>query len=311
MITYLKNHEIEKSKWDACIKESVNGMIYAMSWYLDIVAEDWDALVEDDYERVFPLTYGKKWGIDYLFQPVFTQQLGLFSKNALSEEVVNSFLDSIPTKYKFAEINLNTFNKVTPNKYNLQEWHTYELDLIHSYSHIVKNYSTNQKRKLKKAGQANLSLVKNTKPDEIIKLFRDNRGKNISSLLDEDYVKLHRIAYSGIYKGVIQTYSVYSENNQLCAAVIFARSKSKMIFLFSGLSEEGKQTNAMAYLINSFIKEHSQQNLTLDFEGSNDPNLARFYKSFGSKLCTYPHIIINRLPFYLNIPFQLIKRIKS
>lgn len=307
MIKYLQNHEISKTKWDACIKESVNGMVYPNSWYLDIVAEDWEALVEDDYERVFPLTTGKKWGIDYLYQPVFSQQLGLFSKSVLSEETVGNFLDSIPSKYKFIEINLNTFNKVDSEKYNIQEWHTYELDLINSYGHIHKNYSTNLKRNLKKAGQANLSLVKNIKPDEIIKLFRDNRGKTITSLLDDDYVKLHRLSYQGIYKGIINAYSVYTENNQLCAAVIFVKSKSKIIFLFSGLSEEGKKCNAMAFLINSYIKEHSQQNLTLDFEGSNDPNLARFYKSFGSKLCTYPHIKINRLPIYLNLPFQIIK----
>ncbi|MEZ5197053.1 MAG: hypothetical protein R2764_11785 [Bacteroidales bacterium] len=187
------------------------------------------------------------------------------------------------------------------------EWHTYELDLINSFSHIQKNYSTNLKRNLKNAGNSNLSVVKNTKPDEIIKLFRDNRGKNINSLSDDDYVKLNRISYQGIYKGVIQTYGVYSGNNQLCAAVIFAKSKNKIIFLFSGLSQEGKNTNAMAFLINSFIKEHSMQNLTLDFEGSNDPNLARFYKSFGSKLCTYPHIRINKLPIFLNIPFRVYK----
>ncbi|MEZ5197052.1 MAG: hypothetical protein R2764_11780 [Bacteroidales bacterium] len=123
MIKYLQNHQIEKSKWDACIKESVNGMVYANSWYLDIVAEDWEALVEDDYERVFPLTTGRKWGIDYLYQPVFTQQLGLFSKSSLSQDTVSCFLDSIPEKYKFIEINLNTFNKVGSNTYPLRVAH--------------------------------------------------------------------------------------------------------------------------------------------------------------------------------------------
>ncbi|MCK4361546.1 MAG: hypothetical protein KAV70_07350, partial [Bacteroidales bacterium] len=81
MIKHLTYQQINKSKWDECIKKSFNGIIYGYSWYLDIVCKHWEALVENDYERVFPLTTGKKFGINYLYQPFFTQQLGVFSKN--------------------------------------------------------------------------------------------------------------------------------------------------------------------------------------------------------------------------------------
>jgi hypothetical protein len=53
----------------------------------------------------------------------------------------------------------------------------------------------------------------------------------------------------------------------------------------------------MFLLIDSFIREHAGQALTLDFEGSNDPNVARFYKSFGAAECNYYKITINRLPW--------------
>ena len=115
----------------------------------------------------------------------------------------------------------------------------------------------------------------------------------------------------GIYKGLILTYGVYSTYNQLVAGAIFIRSKNKMIFLFSGLSKEGKESHAIAFLLDSFIKEHAQQNLTLDFEGSNDTNLARFYQSFGSSLCTYPHLKFNRLPFLTRLAVSLIKWVKK
>ena len=52
-----------------------------MLWYLDIVHENWDALMEDDYERVMPMpVITKNWRISYIFQPFFVQQLGVFSK---------------------------------------------------------------------------------------------------------------------------------------------------------------------------------------------------------------------------------------
>ena len=57
MISCLENKAIDKPKWDALIAEC--GNIYAYSWYLDIVHPGWDALVDDDYQAVMPLTGGK------------------------------------------------------------------------------------------------------------------------------------------------------------------------------------------------------------------------------------------------------------
>jgi hypothetical protein len=310
MIKYLTNEEIDRKKWDACIEDAFNGMVYACSWYLDTVAEGWEALVENDYESVFPLIHGKKWGIDYLYQPAFTQQLGVFSKNLLSEKVVESFINAIPNKYRFAEINLNTFNKVDPEKFQLDLWKNHELDLIKPYDGIFKDYSTNLKRNVKKASKADLSILKSTKPEEIISLFRNNRGRQIHSLSEEHYHQLQRISYQGIYKGLIHTYTVYTSENELCAGAIFLKNKKKMIFLFSGLSSTGREKGAMPFLIDTFIRDHTEQHVTLDFEGSNDPDLARFYKSFGSEECFYPHLKMNNLPGLVRLGVKLIKKIR-
>ncbi len=307
MIKYLTNSEINKDRWDDCIKNSVNGIVYANSWYLDIVADGWSALVENDYEQVFPLISGKKWGINYLFQPVFSQQLGVFSQTLLTEEVVAKFLKAIPPHFKFAEINLNTYNKLPQGKYQSVEWVNHELDLINAYEKTFNGFSTNLKRKIKKAEKADLSILSNIKPEEIIRIFKENKGKELKTLEEVDYQKLRRLAYMGIYKGLVNNYGVYSPKNELCAGAIFLKSKHKIIFLFSGLTAEGRELNAMALLISSFIKDHSQHHITLDFEGSNDPQLARFYKSFGATKSTYPHLEINNLPLFTKLAVRLAK----
>ena len=310
MIKYLKHSEIDPEKWDACIDESFNGLIYAKTWWLDMVAPDWEGLVANDYESIMPLIVGRKYRISYLYQPPFTQQLGIFSKKVLSEHLVNDFINSIPKKIKFVEINLNTFNKYTGDPGKSQAWLNHELDLIKPYENIAKEFSTNLKRNLKKAESNKLTLVKNSKPEDIIRLFRENRGKTINHLKDEQYAMLARLIYAGIYKGITTTYGVFSPTNDLCAGAIFMRSKKKAIFLFSGLNETGKELNAMPWLIDNFIREHSQRHLTLDFEGSNDPNLARFYKSFAAKEITYPHIKLNRLPWFISISVKLVKSLR-
>ena len=73
-IRHVKHKDINKLKWDKCIDTAPNGLIYANSFYLDIMSKGWDGLVMNDYEAVMPLTWNKKFGIFYLRQPAFTQQ---------------------------------------------------------------------------------------------------------------------------------------------------------------------------------------------------------------------------------------------
>ena len=63
----------------------------------------------------------------------------------------------------------------------------------------------------------------------------------------------------------------------------------------------------MSLLIDTFIYENSGSRLTFDFEGSNDPALAHFYKSFGSKEVYYHMLRFNKLPWPVNIGVKLIK----
>ena len=44
-IKFLYNKEINKIHWDECVLNSINSKIYAFSWYLDIVSDEWNGLV--------------------------------------------------------------------------------------------------------------------------------------------------------------------------------------------------------------------------------------------------------------------------
>jgi hypothetical protein len=301
MIQYLQNKNIDRRKWDECIARSFNGIVYAYSWYLDIVSPSWDALINEDYKSVMPLTWRKKYGIKYLYQPFFTQQLGVFSVEKSDTDLVQKFLGEIPEQFSFVEICLNTFNNFSLSGINVKQNRTHELDLIESYENIAKNYSDNLKRNLKKAWNNKLKIVLVNQPDPVIKLFRENRGANVSNLKERDYKTLKILIHQAIERGKAQIIQVMNPQNELCGAAIFMESNNKVVFLFSGLSEEGKNLNAMPFLIDSFIRQNAGKNITLDFEGSNDLNLARFYKSFGSKECHYPQLKINRLPFPINL----------
>jgi len=48
LIKHLKNSEIDIALWDECISKSFNGLVYAYSFYLDVVCPNWEALVFED-----------------------------------------------------------------------------------------------------------------------------------------------------------------------------------------------------------------------------------------------------------------------
>ncbi|MBL0330397.1 MAG: hypothetical protein IPP64_13480 [Bacteroidetes bacterium] len=80
MIQYLEHKKINKKKWDECISNAGNSSVFVYSWYLDVVSEDWSALVLNDYEAVFPIASKSKYKINYVYQPFFTRYFGVFSK---------------------------------------------------------------------------------------------------------------------------------------------------------------------------------------------------------------------------------------
>jgi len=297
LIVYLVHSEIDKKKWDDCIRQSFNGNVYVYSWYLDLVHEGWDALVEDDYQRVMPLTLSKKFGITYYYQPFFTQQFGVFSINILNPDIIEDFINSIPVHVKLIDVNFNSFNKFINGKYKIVKNNNYLLDLINDYPKLATKYSNNIKRNLKKSLKNNLVFMKGVKPESLISLFRNNRGADINKWKDSNYVVLQRIMYRAIHKGIGTIYGVYSEYNELCAAAFFLKNDYRLIFLFSGADDNARKNGAMTFLIDTVIRKNSPGSKILDFEGSNDQNLARFYKGFGAKKTTYIRLKINRLGF--------------
>lgn len=294
MIQYLHHNEIDPKKWDAIITEC--GNIYSHSWYLNIVHPGWEALVEDDYHSVMPLTGGKKFGVDYLFQPYFVQQLGVFSQSPVTSEKLNAFLSAIPEKYRFAEIRLNESNTLDKVKEGVDYHRNVLLNLNQDYNTIRSNYHTNTKRNLAKAESNNLQLLDTVIPYHVVALFTDNRGALLNKWGDAEYARLTSLTQAAVnHKSAFILGVTEKGIGQLLCAAIFMKTKERITFLFSGLTEEGKQRQAMTYLLDQVIQRYANQPITFDFEGSDDDNLARFYLGFGGREVQYPGYSFNRL----------------
>jgi len=300
MIRFVEHIDLDTDKWDKCVKRSINSIPYAFSWYLDIVVSHWNALILNDYEAVFPLPTRKKWGIKYVFTPFWVQQLGLISQTKEGLDRIDEFITAIPNTYRFVELNMNHIAPVKDSlKYQLRNNFNYVLPLNKPYRLQIESYSKNLKRNLKKAHLKGLQLFKNDAPQNLIQLFRSDKGQLITHFTDSDYKKLEQIMHVAINKHCGEIWMAYGEGNRALAGFFLLFGPKRVVLLFTGNSLEGKDYAAMPFLIDEFIKTSANSSFLFDFEGSNDENLARFYKSFGAVNLSYQNLKINRLPLFL------------
>ncbi|HZF99790.1 MAG TPA: hypothetical protein VEY71_02260, partial [Chitinophagales bacterium] len=145
MVRRLAQNDISHEKWNRCVDASTHPLPYAYGWFLNAASPGWNALVENDYESVLPLTHRKKFGIRYLHQPYFTQQLGIFSKHDLTRETARSFANALVEEARLIEINFNYGNGLVGTlQLPRTKWEqrlTHHLDLNQPYDALVKGYS--------------------------------------------------------------------------------------------------------------------------------------------------------------------------
>jgi hypothetical protein len=294
-IKYISHAEIDKQKWDDCVQHADNGLIYTYSWYLDAMTDHWDALVMNDYEIIMPLTWNKKYGIHYLFQPYFCASLGIFSQTEINARTIEAFLKKIPKRFRYIDIYLNHKNLFAVDGFALTERINYTLALKNSYTEIAEQYRTNLKRNVRKAEQSGLIAKQNIPVEDIITVAKETMQR-VSAISDDQMDRFKKLFSIAKQKQLAETLGIYNNNNQLLASAVFLHSHNRWYYILVGNHPNGKTLGASHYLIDRFIAEHAGTNTVLDFEGSDIRNLAFFYSSYGATEERYPALRMNRLP---------------
>jgi len=282
VIRFLQHREIDKVKWDQRLETALTSRIYAYSWYLDVVSPNWCALIEDDYESIFPIPIQKRIGIFYISQPLFTQQLGLFSSKDSNN--VGAFLREIPKRIWIRSLQIH--NRLE----NAKIKNNFELDISPDIERIRKEYSQNVKRNLKKAKKNNLE-IKGCSNDLLIKLFKQNKGKEVKELDKSAYVTLSQLLERIQQKEKGECLGVYKKE-QLISAAFFSNCLGRSVYLLSASNSSAREIGANHFLIDNYIAKYKKDSLILDFEGTMIPTLGRFYASFGAEKKHY--FLINR-----------------
>lgn len=290
-ITLRHRHQIDLQRWDALINGANNGRIYVYSWYLDAFCDNWSALILGDYEALMPLPWRKKWGVAYVYQPPFLQHLGIFGDD-ITEQTWTAFLAAAAHYFKL--IHFNTNGTVLPQPYTNKLRQNFYIDLSDDYLAIAKKYNIECKRNIAKAKARGCVFSTDITAANVVQLYKQAYGSLNRWLTENDYKKLLQLLENHAAQATLAAVRDADKNIIYAAAIV--HDNRRFYYLLGAPTAEGRKKRATYFFIDAFLHMHAGKKMLFDFEGSDIPTVARFYKSFGPQTEQYSEIKINNLP---------------
>lgn len=299
-IQFLHNHQIDKKQWDECVLASANSLIYAQSFYLDNMAAGWNALVGENYDWVLPLVHRKKFGIEYLFQPAFTQQLGIFAKNGVDVPFATIITD-LQKWYRFWEINWNYGSPVQMVQLPVQfkPATNFVIHLEAGYQAISESYHKDLIKNLKRSKQFKLHYQSSKEVEKLVSIYRKYYQKRMPHVTAADYHNFSKVCADANEARMLLCREVVDDAGELLAASIILNDGKRMYNMMNTITAGGRKVEANHFLLDKIIKEFAGQSLMFDFEGSDLPGVKSFYENFGGTNQPYFSLKFNNLPWFV------------
>lgn len=301
MISYLRNNEIDRVRWDECLMDIPAVKPYAMSWYLDIMSPGWEALVDDDYYAVFPLPRRRKFGISYVATPLFLQQLGLFTADGDRKQMAEEFISFMPEFCRLVDLCIG--QEVSLPGYRLTPKYNYELKLDEPYEKAWIGYMSDCRRNINIARRYPQEIVGDSTPAELISLFRSYTARRAGVTRKSSYKRLSALMEHCISSGLGRTLGVRSPKGKLLWGMFIIETPGRTTMLFTAGSRKSRELRTSYLVIDHLIRSYAGTGQVLDFAGSSIPSIAIFMRSFGGEKTTYWRLYRNSLPW----PVKLLK----
>lgn len=298
-----RNTDAKREVYDLVIASTPYYPVYLLSWYMDIVCKDWEFLLDEESLSVIPLPVKKKWGFRYAIQPLWLQQMGVFGK----EEFLNrlSFADTPleGIKFLFFRVRSGQFLSETVKLHR-----NAVLDLSIEVETIRSGYHKQIFRHLKKAEKYGLMVFQGGSAERLFDLFYTNKAPSLR--VDHAALRFQflSIVTTALSKGMGELWRVESKQGDLLASAFFLCGPNRLILLLSGSTEQGKSSGAMSLILDAVIQKYSGMKMLLDFEGSDQDGLFRYYMGFGAKQETYSSVFFSSLPGHFHA--FLLERLK-
>mgnify|MGYP003446364569 FL=1 len=293
-IQIIASHKIDHTKWNLCIEQSAAPLIYAKTFYLDHLTDQWHGMVIGDYHYVMPIPWRKKYFIRYAYQVPFIQQLGIFGKDKMHDE--SQCLAGLQRFCKYGDYPFNYSNNhifkngVLKNNYILE---------LSTYPEVAKNYSPDLRQNLKKASNHALAY-KQVSYEKAIAMYYELYHHKTPHVHEDLFLRFKSLCKLLNENELIYCREAINSKNETMAILLLLSDGSRLYNMMNSTTNNGRKISANHFLLDKVMQEFCSKNLVFDFEGSDIPGIKSFYENFGAKLQPYTSVHFNRLPFPLN-----------
>ncbi|RRB02377.1 GNAT family N-acetyltransferase [Larkinella rosea] len=310
MVRYLSRNQIDDQAYDRCIALSPQRMIYAFSWYLDVVSPGWELLVADDYAFVMPLPVRKRYGVKAVIQPLFCHQLGLFAADKTPDTADwDRFFRALYHHIRYIpsyQIHPANTSERSTDSTQVLPLTNHVLNLQRPYSELFAGYSKDRKTNLKRGLHYGWDFADTDDVEPLIDLFRNHNTAGIGRVAPGAYEQLRQLV-AVLQRRQQVRIRVAVQNGRVEAGCLLVTDVNRVIHLFCSASPEGRKGNARTLILDQFIREYAGKPLWFDFESPEVENLAAFNRSFGAESESYFRLVSNQLPESV----QFLHRIKK
>ena len=285
--------DLNDDLWDHCVAKHGMGLPFSQTSFMDgLGGEKWCGLVYGSYKGVMVLPMDTAMGIvNRSRTPLGAQQLGMIGELTADERIEG--IKNIPRYLCGVDLTLNCMDALhlhpadwKKSGLGLEKFSSapnFVLDLSPSYQEVYSRYKQRVKRHLKASQSLGLHVFEYDTPDVLVGHFRVEGQKKYGDAVSKKFLqRMTQSMFGLIHRRQGMTWSVYGEGNQFHAGVFVVPFQDRLVLYFSAVSEAGKKSQAMTFLLNELFIYASAQWKCFDFEGTRDPGLSQFIQGFGA-----------------------------
>jgi hypothetical protein len=199
----------------------------------------------------------------------------------------------MPEFYKLIDLCIG--QKLDNPEFQVYEKVNFELDLSKPYDSIYNSFTDHCKRNIDASAKQRIEFVSDITSDELIDLFKENKGKEIAGIKSDDYQRLRNLINFCVINGKGKVIGVRGNRQELIFGIFLVDVKGNKTILFVVNTSLSRERRIGYFLVNELIKNSSSTKTILDFAGSSIPAVASFMESFGCTGVPYYRIYRNRL----------------
>ena len=292
-----------------CETEGLYVPLFQQYWWMETVCKGkhWDVLLAGDDVHVsgaMPFLYGKKLGLKYILQPQLTPWSGPWLRPGMDFEERHATLGALAAALRNQKAAL-CMQCFSPEISDWQPFHcqgfrqttryTYRFSSLADPDTLYRKASR-LRRRYDKAVEAVCVVDEHLALDKFVPFHIDYyRRRGEKDLIGEDLLRRVVTTACGRNQGLL--WGLRSrEDNSLQAAWFVAYDERCAWSLLLAIGKEAPK-GAMSYLMWQVLRRLSTLTQSFDFEGGMDPNLAFFYRCFGTEQTPYHCVYRSRLPF--------------